>query len=68
MAPNMNRVEVKEKKVENGWFLSKESWLIQKEESWLVQEELGKHICKSTSPFQTDVRYLTQLDLHYIHV
>ena len=65
MAPNMRSVDVKDKKVKrnNGWFLSKESWLDQKEESWLdqkeeswmvqkkswlIQEILGKQICKST--------------------
>lgn len=69
MAPNMRSVDVKDKKVKrnNGWFLSKESWLDQKEESWmvqkkswLIQEILGKQICKSTltAPFQTNVRYV----------
>ena len=68
MAPSMNRVEVKDKEVERskGWFLSKESWMVQKEESWMVQKELEKQISKSTltPPFQTDARCVTQLDLY----
>ena len=50
---------------EKSWMIqNKEIWMVQKEESRLDQEERGKQICKSTPPFQTDVRYVTQLDLH----
>ena len=53
MAPNVKSKELKEREGDgkHGWFLSKESWL--------VEEEHGQQICKPTltQPFQTDMRY-----------
>ena len=53
MAPNMKSTEFKDKECDgkHGWFLCKESWL--------VEEQLDQQICKPTmaQPFQTDMRY-----------